>query len=108
MVRRRSLAALAAGAPDTEFYAVNADFEPDGPLLAKLRAADLLMDAVFPEANDLVVPTEGVVDMTPGSAAGFPIPADRFVHFPAPRAVWHCTLFGEPETRAKLVEWLRP
>ncbi|MDI2126037.1 esterase/lipase family protein [Yinghuangia seranimata] len=101
---------LDTDAHGTEYYAVNADFEPDAELVSKLRAADLLMDAVFPEANDLVVPTQGVAD--PGGPTdpvpGFPVPADRVLHFPSQRSVWHSTLFTQPETRAKILEWLRP
>ncbi|NUU25348.1 MAG: hypothetical protein HOV68_28165 [Streptomycetaceae bacterium] len=106
-----SLTGLLAGAPGTEYYAVHADFEPTEDLAARLRAGDLLMDAVFPEANDLVVPSGGVClrDLAAGVAAlGFPIPDSRALAFPAERAVWHCSLFGQPETRAKLIEWLRP
>lgn len=94
-----------------EYYAIHADFEPTPDLSLKLRVGDLLMDTVFPEANDLVVPTHGVClrDLPPGVAAlGFPIPEERTLHFTADRAVWHSSLFGEPQARAKLLEWLRP
>ncbi|WP_436774788.1 esterase/lipase family protein [Yinghuangia sp. YIM S09857] len=106
-----TLASLAAADGDgAEYYAVQADFEPTPGLALKLRAGDLLMDAVFPEANDLVVPTQGVClrDHPGAPAAGFPIPEERALHFTADRAVWHSSLFGEPQTRAKLLEWLRP
>ncbi|MGW0659595.1 DUF7379 domain-containing protein [Streptodolium elevatio] len=106
------LEALAASdCGGTEFYGIHADFEPADGLALKLRAGDLLMDSVFPEANDLVVPTHGVClrDMPAGaSASGFPIPDERALHFTADRAVWHSSLFGESQTRAKLLEWLRP
>jgi hypothetical protein len=106
-----ALAALSAGAPGTEYFGIHADFEPGDELAARLRAGDLLMDAVFPEANDLVVPSGGVCLRDPAAgvvAAGFPIPDERTLTFAAERAVWHCSLFAQPETRTKLVEWLRP
>ncbi|WTW94048.1 hypothetical protein OG216_11895 [Streptomycetaceae bacterium NBC_01309] len=104
-------ALAAADCGGTEYYAIHADFEPTAGLALKLRAGDLLMDSVFPEANDLVVPTHGVClrDLPAGAAAsGFPIPEERALHFTADRAVWHSSLFGEPQTRARLLEWLRP
>lgn len=88
----------------TAYRAVAADFEPaDGSPLARL-ARDGVADLLFGgQANDLVVPTDGVHAKNGG--CGFPI-ADPLL-FAADRGVDHSGFWVEPELEAALDQWLR-
>jgi len=104
------LQALAKG-PKTqaEYYAISADFAPPEPgfkaFLAQ-RVADKVADRIFGhEANDLVVPTEGVFMDLPN--ANFPIPNNRLLRFGPEAGVCHTTYFRHPKTCQALLEWLQ-
>ena len=97
-------------APDggTRYYAVAANFRPAAPgLLARFtrRVAESVIDNVFGEDNDGVVPTLGVYEGERG-AASFPIPADRRLTFGEADGVHHCNYFGEPRVEQQLIRWL--
>jgi hypothetical protein len=103
------LAALASAPGPDDAYAVTADYEPEGATLGHLirqRVADGVMDRIFRgEANDLVVPTDGVFQVEGG--AGFPLPAERVHRFAAGAGIAHTSYFAAPETAAALARWLR-
>jgi hypothetical protein len=94
------------GGPGVEHFAIDADFEPTGGLLRLSRFADAVADRVFGGApNDFVVPTAGV--SAAEGRVGFPVPADRRLHFGTAEQAWHCSLFSRPQTGAALARWCR-
>ena len=100
-----SLAILGdTSATDIEYYAIDADYEPTGSLARLVRVTDAVVDRVFDTAaNDIVVPTGGVSSV-PGRP-GFPVSAQRQLHFDKTREVWHCSYFSRPETATMLSSW---
>ena len=88
----------------TTYRAVSANFEPTEPSF-KPWAKDYLMDRVFQEANDLVVPTNGVFEDNGGGM--FPIAAagDR-LDLPASEGVHHGSCFGNARVQDALLGWL--
>ncbi len=92
----------------TEYFAVAADFKPTGAsALARFgwAVADALVDGVFAEANDGVVPTAGSYKLA-AEAAGFPIDAAHRLVFGEETGTHHCNYFGKSALQDKLVEWL--
>jgi hypothetical protein len=102
------LGRLNAGAASAaEYYGVAAEFEPTGGFKSLVvgTVPDAVMDIVFgPDANDLVVPTLGVGDGD--GDPSFPIRPDRLHSFGRTRGVWHCNYFNQPDTTARLLDWL--
>lgn len=104
----------AAGLPGgRQYYALTSDFDPVGAGLAHLvrsreeavtAGANSLMDRVFREPNDLVVPTLGVY--AANGNPNFPLPPERVFHFGTNPTVTHVNFFAQPETRQRLLEWL--
>ncbi len=87
----------------SRYYGIGSAFSPSEPGLADW-AKQRLMNAIFKEANDLVVPTAGVY--AENGSGYFPIAdADRLL-FGAGDGVWHCNYFTQPKANAKIVEWL--
>lgn len=94
----------------TRYYAIAANFEPNTPETAPLKTViknkvgDAVVDRIFKNAhNDLVVPTDGVFT---ANGPHFPLDASSCLIFPAERGIWHSAYFEQPETVAKLKEWL--
>ncbi len=90
-------------APQSEVWAIAADYQPPAgaPLLRVAR--DGATDLVFSrEPNDLVVPTRGCWDVD--GARGFPI-AERLV-FDGVKAVDHNSFFSDAEVNERLLDWL--
>jgi len=86
-------------------YAIGSDYAPSGGVLQLVRVPDGLADLVFSnDANDMVVPADGVYDAA--SATGFPIPAERRIAFSKSEGVWHCAYFGQHKTQQGLLDWL--
>ncbi len=97
-------------ATGTRYYAIAANFEPNTPETAPLKTVikqkvgDAIVDRIFKEQpNDLVVPTNGV--FTAGGPH-FPLDETARLVYPSDRAIWHSAYFEQPETVAKLKEWL--
>ena len=93
-------------APSAQLYAIAADFVPGDPGLLKRfgkTVADTFVDRVFGEANDGVVPTEGMI-ATGLNAAGFPIPNER-CHLIA-LDVHHLNYFKNEDVNGQIYDWL--
>jgi pimeloyl-ACP methyl ester carboxylesterase len=94
------------GDPAVPYYAIDTNYEPTGSLLQLARAKDAAVDMIFGDAaNDLVVPTDGVVGRS--GLPGFPVPAERRRSFGRNSRVWHCSFFSQPQTVAALNDWCR-
>jgi len=90
------------------YYALTADFMPDAPgLLARFwkRVEGKLVDSVFGEANDSVVPTRGSYEAGPNSP-GFPIPPERRVIYGKETRVNHSAYFSNAAANQQIVAWL--
>jgi pimeloyl-ACP methyl ester carboxylesterase len=86
---------------DIRYRAISADFEP-GDLKFKPLAADLLMDKIFKEMNDLVVPTEGVY-----RGNGDPMfPIDEILQLDRQEGVHHGSYFSNIKVLKQLERWL--
>jgi len=97
-----SLLGLLGDAPAAEDAAVWADFEPGPGTKVPYYVGDLLLDPVFRgEPNDMAVRGASVSDWPGGS-----FDPTRKLFFEPEKAVWHCTLFAQSETRDRIPEWL--
>lgn len=88
-------------AGNTNYYALSSNYEPQEPGL-KAYAADRLMDKIFKQDNDLVVPTAGVY-CTNGSS-GFPI--ENHIVYKAQEGIPHTGFFGQDKVQAQIMNWL--
>ncbi len=86
-------------------FALASDYEPRRPAGWKNWTKNFLVDSIFKEQNDLVVPTRGVFE---GSGAGFPrfAAGDRKVLEHAAE-VGHTGFFGHAATADSLLDWLQ-
>lgn len=84
------------------YRALAANYEPDNEGL-KMFIADRLMDRVFFENNDLVVPTEGVYAKNGSSC--FPIKDAHL--FSEEEGVQHMSFFGKAGVDNYLLQWLQ-
>lgn len=101
------VAALNRGDAGTaDYFAIAADYEPQGALREFVRkVADAALDRVFENApNDLVVPTLGAFD--DNGHARFPISDDRVLQLEPQKDVIHTQYFSHPDTGANLLTWL--
>jgi Caspase domain len=87
---------------ESRYFALASDFTPNEPGLRRL-ATDRLIDRIFKEKNDLVVPTDGV--FSANGSGFFPID-DRHV-FEGTSAIAHTDFFASEAARSKIMEWLR-
>lgn len=93
---------LNAGAGGSaQYFAMASNYEPRSASLSSF-AHNTLMDAIFREDNDLVVPSDSVWDAN--GVASFPIAA-RHVFTPND-AVDHGGYFAHPLGRGKMLSWL--
>ena len=69
------------------------------------RKGDKMLDEVFGEANDAVVPTIGAYEGAAG-AFGFPVGASDFHVFDAAAQVHHCNYFNGDRLLPLLTRWL--
>jgi triacylglycerol esterase/lipase EstA (alpha/beta hydrolase family) len=103
------LARLNSGAAhENRYYALGANFRPAGTsLLSRLgwTAADTVVNGVFGEENDGVVPTAGCYDVG-AAAGGFSIEEKNRFSFSPEDGVHHCNYFGDPRTSRQLLQWL--
>lgn len=96
------LAALNTHPPTGSVRAITTDYEPASSESLGAKALDVLVDALFGTANDLVVPTDGVFD------AGSYVIADPFRAISAAGEVplTHTTFFRNAAVRAQIGGWL--
>jgi hypothetical protein len=98
----RFLAALNRGdAVGTSYFALASNYEPSDSNLSRF-AHDALMDEIFQQENDLVVPTRGVWD---GNGAGN-FPVDSRQVFGPHDSVHHGGYFVHPIGEQKILAWL--
>ncbi len=96
------LAKLNAGQKTTtNYFALASDYGPSNAGL-EAWAKSRLLDNIFKEKNDLIVPTAGVYDQNGNQ--DFPI-TNRYVFSPAD-GVSHSEYFGNGVAREKIAEWL--
>ena len=115
----RGLAAMRPGGPFLEalntgnpsrrpYFAIGADYEPQGPGLRALvrgTLANAALDFVFGDAaNDLVVPEAGVYGAD--GAGSFPLSPQSVLQLPNTAGVLHTTMFAHGPASAKLLDWL--
>ena len=98
------------GSPDTQFYAIAADFEPDASRkefgsFAK-RVSNKVVDAVFHEQpHDLVVPYRSVYEFN--GHPKFPIAEDRILRYGPENRIHHCSILPSVLTGNQLSSWFR-
>jgi hypothetical protein len=85
----------------SQYYAVAGDYEPANPGWRSF-AKNRLMDQIFREANDLVVPTSGTFGSN--GSSHFPIAIRH--EFSGDQGVDHTGYFGNKSVRERLLEWL--
>jgi pimeloyl-ACP methyl ester carboxylesterase len=96
------LSRLNAGVRDDKrYFALGSDFEP-ADAGWKAFVADRLLDRIFRDENDLVVPTRGVWDR---NGSGF-FPIDDRQVLPRAEAVAHTRFFTNPRALETISAWL--
>lgn len=88
----------------TALYALAANFEPTKPGWLKVwrKVANNVVDAIFKEENDAIVPTNGVSEIK-AQAAGFPI----HNHFRSKDTnIHHLSYFDNTKIREQARDWL--
>ncbi len=89
--------------PPARYHAVTADYEP--PVAGWRRlAVNRLVDGVFHEPNDLVVPTAGT--FTANGSSRFPIAEPHELR--GTDGVDHSGYFANPHVGERLLAWLDP
>jgi hypothetical protein len=85
----------------TRYYAIAGDYEPSVRGWRNY-ATNRLMDRVFREANDLVVPTEG----TYGANGSSRFPIEERLLFSEYDGISHTDYFGNKTLRERVLDWL--
>ena len=85
------------------YFALASNFEPAHDTPRSLVFADKVLDKVFQQTNDLVVPTDGVYQF--GSGGLVPAPRLRVFSPPDPTPV-HTQFFHRDETNREILNWL--
>lgn len=94
--------------PTTEYYAVAANFQPTGTTMLERfgrKAGNDVIDTIFGEENDGVVPTRGSYAAVSG-APGFPIPPGRRLIYTGADQIHHCNYFVDDRFVQTLAQWL--
>jgi hypothetical protein len=90
-----------AGNGSGRYYAITGDYAAPSAGLRR-HAADRVMDKIFAEANDLVVPTAGVH----GANGSSRFPVAKVYQFTGVEGVDHGGYFANKVARDKLLDWL--
>ncbi len=90
-------------ASSTLYRSIAADFEPDNPRF-RPWAKNRLMDKIFKEQNDLVVPTIGVYEANGDEM--FPIASENRLDLSGDALVHHGNFFSNERVVAQLRAWL--
>ena len=93
----------AGGKTNTDYYAIASNFEPNKKKW-KPWAKDRLMDKIFDEANDLVVPTVGVY--AENKDPMFPISENQRLELGDSAGVHHGSFFSNGDVVNHLHQWL--
>ena len=88
-------------AGDTRYLALASDYTPTGAGLAEF-AKNRLLDAIFKEPNDLVVPTQGVFG--PNGSGFFPV-EDKLV-LSGRDTTAHTDYFKSSKAQEQVLRWL--
>ncbi len=94
--------------PPTTYYTLGASFTPQDPgLVARLckKVGDKVVDTIFGEANDGVVPAEGTYS-TGLAGAHFQVPAERHRVYALEDQMHHCNYFEHDVVVRQVEEWL--
>lgn len=94
---------------ETQYYAIGADYKPtDTTFAAKLAKLALvkILDKIFNEDSDLVVPTQGCFT-TGNDNGGFPIPAERQKKYNFDDNIHHVNFFNDDKVNKVLYKWLK-
>jgi len=92
----------------TEYFAIAAEYKPTGAsALTRFgwNVADALVDGIFAEANDGVVPTLGAYQLNSG-VSGFPIDAVHRLVLGKESDTHHCNYFTKQPVREAMLRWL--
>ena len=94
----------------TQYFAIGSDFTPTEANLSGsfFHVVDgKLVDDIFDEANDAVVPSKGSYMGVAENAPGFQIPdAQHVILNDKDQPVWHITYFQSPVVNQQLLDWL--
>lgn len=88
-------------------YTMGANYLPKGKSvvdIAKAVALKVVLQKIFGENSDMVVPTGGSLDLGPDSA--LPIPPERQMLFDTDSLVNHINFFNSDLVNQQLVDWL--
>lgn len=86
------------------FYGICTNYEPSLSSGLALLLRDEAVDVQMGEANDLVVPTVGV--LSSGAVLDTPLSPGHVFVFPPGDKVAHFNYFAQPETQERLKRWL--
>ncbi len=98
----------AAPATAVRTHAMVADYQPNDPGWINRfckQVGDRLIDGLFSEANDGVVPTDGGFSAS-ADGSGWQVPAAQRRAFTTSDGISHSTFFAHPAVNAQLLEWL--
>jgi len=95
---------LTAAIPQNpNYFALSSNYEPGSDSPTSIRIADGVLDKVFKQSNDLVVPTDGVYKFGSGSL----IPTARLHVFDGnDQPPVHTQFFTRDRTRQSILQWL--
>lgn len=94
---------------NTTYYAIGADYTPQSTEFANkliLLGVSKLVEKLFGEKTDLVVPTAGCF-ATGADNGGFPIPKDRQKCYDFDANVHHVNFFDDDNVNKQIYQWLK-
>lgn len=95
-------------ATQAQYHAIASSFTPTDPnLLARLTKSlgNVIIDKVFNEDNDCVVPTRGAFELRAAGGA-FPIPLERRLVLGTDARVHHLNFFSNATVNRQIANWL--
>src|SRR5262249_25838167 len=95
-------------AGQTRYHAITADFTPNDPNLLPRFAksvGNLIVDKVFDQDNDGVVPTRGAFELATNGGA-FPIPDKQRLVLGKDDQVHHLNFFSKSAVNQRIADWL--
>lgn len=95
-------------ATQTRYHSIASNFTPADPnFLARLTKSlgNVIIDKVFNEDNDCVVPTRGAFELSAAGGA-FPIPSERRLLLGTDARVHHLNFFANTTVNRQIANWL--